>query len=233
MDLPPAEKPLTNAPSWFGTEPAKPGDDSGLGGEWAEGIDAAAAAVPVREGLVAPRRGSWYIPLLEGENTLVLDGNLADDSGEVLVVANGSFLVNGGLLNRARRPLAKRVTDWIGQGGHRVVFVEGRTPRVDPSEKGSSSRDDEEPSSSGLAIPTRGPLGMIVPHFLALGVLACLYFGTRLGRARGEPPPGVGKPSLHAEALGDLLAKTRNPAAAQSLLDAYHRWRTPDRPPPS
>ena len=54
------------------------------------------------------------------------------NDARVLVVANGSFLLNATLVNRARRPLALRVARWAGDEPMHVAFVEGSFVLGDP-----------------------------------------------------------------------------------------------------
>ena len=74
-----------------------------LGGPWSEGIDPVQASLTRHETLDA---ASEEEILLEGDGkTLAMEWQRSNDA-RVLVVANGSFLLNATLVNRARRPLA-------------------------------------------------------------------------------------------------------------------------------
>src|SRR5262249_4700427 len=128
---------------------------------------------------------------------------------QVLVVANGSFLLNFPLVNRARRTLAMRVVDWAGPTPRRVVFVESRLP-TDLSQL-------KPPSATALLWIE--PFGLIFAHLGVLALVACLAAASQLGRPKPDPPSGTDRPAAHAEALGDLLAKARDAAAAQAALE--------------
>jgi hypothetical protein len=63
--------------------------------------------------------------LLTGDGKTLVREDLQSYPPKTLVIASGTFLVNGSLLNRARRPLAEKVVEWVGQRPRRVAFVEG------------------------------------------------------------------------------------------------------------
>ena len=129
----------------------------------------------------------------------------------MLVIANGSFLLNEAVVNPARRPLAERVVDWADRGRDRsVAMVEG-----------SSVLGDGE-------MPTLWDLLRRLPAFALGGDPG------RPGRAHGDagarpgwaararaPPSGADRPAEHALALGALLARAGaaadSPRAARSL----------------
>lgn len=214
-DLPPPAKSPADPSQWFGLAPS-PGSPvlcQKLSGPWAEGIDPGAAALTRHQAFQLDEDASETV-LLEGDGQpLVLEWQwYGAGSDAVLVVANGSFLLNEPLVHRARRPLAQRVLRWAGETPRRVVFVEG-----------------ENPLAEGEHRPSRWPppLDWIMPHLLAFGLVACLSRAVVLGRLRPEPPSGADRPAAHAEALGDLLSKTRDAEAARSLLESYRRWRHP------
>ena len=213
-DLPARPKEPAGADVWFALEP-KPKDPAPcrtLGGPWAVGVDARAAAVSKHEAFRD-----------EGDEEILLDGDgspLAmawsfDNGSKALALANSSFLLNAALLNRARRPLALRVAEWIGDPPLHVAFVEGASPVVEDGEAG------ENPFRL-LGVP---PFDVISPHLLGFLLLLALAHAARLGRPLPEPPSGIERPSAHPEALGSLLAKTDRGDAARFLLETYRRWR--------
>ena len=216
--LPPKPKETADPSEWFGFAP-KPGQPStckALSGKWAEGVDAKAAAVAKHETL---RLEMGETVLLEGDGAaLVASWTMANDN-EVLALANASFLLNAALLNRARRPLAMRVVDWIGpaEGSKHVAFVEGASPMA----------EDAGERRSAFWFLKAPPFDWIFLHLLGFLLLLALAYAVRLGRPSAEPPGGVGRPSAHPEALGALLARTGQAEAAQGLLEAYRRWRRP------
>ncbi len=208
-------KDVGEAAEWFTVDDPKAAAQvcKSLEGPWAERVDPAKAAVAHHETLNA---GSALI-LLKGDGApLAMQKTRFNDSA-ILVVANGSFLLNAALLKPARRPLALRVAQWPGGPGRQVAFAEGN----------SVLGDDSPPSVFALLrVP---PFGWVAGQLLVLGLAACLARAPRLGRARPEPASGEDRPVAHPEALGALLARTRQADDARAILDAYRRWRYPSQ----
>ncbi len=214
--LPPkAEKPA-RAEEWFATAPTKPGVATKLTGPWSSGVDAAAPKLPVHE----PIKGPGAKVLLEADGAPLVLERTRSEGGRLLVVASGGFLLNEALANRARRPLAGRVADWIGPEPERVAFVEGFGPLGEFT---------AEPTLWGLLARLDG-LRMVAIHLAALGLAAALYRAPRLGRPRPPELDWGGRPAAHAEALGALLARTGDRAAATAILAEYDRWRHDSNP---
>lgn len=225
-----------------GTEPADPdawfGQDasggmtpacSTLEGPWAEGVDPASAEIPVSRALDSV--SEVEVPLLLGDGrVLVMDWVWEMEAGgeepsAVLVVANGSFLLNAAMVPPARRPLASRAADWAGDEPRNVAFVEG-----------SFLLGDETPMPTPWDVIRQIPeLGMVAGHFMALALVAALSRAVILGRPRPAPDSGADRPRAHAEALGDLMARVGGDRAARAILSSYRRWRRPrthpDDPP--
>ena len=192
-----------------------------LGGPWAEGIDPVQASLTRHETLDA---ASEEEILLEGDGkTLAMEWQRSNDA-RVLVVANGSFLLNAALVNRARRPLALRVARWAGDEPMNVAFVEGSFVLGDPP---------AQPSVFGLL--KISPFGWLAAQLLVLGLAVCLARAPRLGRPRPDPPSGEDRPVAHPEALGALWERTGAADDARSALQTYRLWRHParrgERPP--
>jgi hypothetical protein len=126
-------------------------------------------------------------------------------------------LLNEGIVNPARRPLAEHVLDWVNGGSEHVAMVDG------PSVLGEGAG---MPSLWDLLwrIP---PLRWVAIQVGLAALLAALARAPRLGRPRPDPPSGADRPAEHAVALGALLAKTGAASEARELVDSYRRWRTP------
>ncbi|MEO6809997.1 MAG: hypothetical protein ABI353_12865 [Isosphaeraceae bacterium] len=185
-----------------------------LKGPWASGLNPKTSTL-TRHRAIKPDPKSRILLTGDGEALVVEQPNYDADVPQILIVANGSFLLNLPLVNRARRPLAGKVVDWSGSATRQVAFVESRSP-TDPA---------GERSPSVFSLLWIEPFGWIAAHLGAFGLLTALVAAARLGRARPEPPAGADRPAAHAEALGDLLARSRDADAARTHLDAYRRWR--------
>ena len=188
--LPKKAKDSADPYTWFEVDDAShpPRTCASLAGDWATGIDAATADLTMHESI----RSHRHSVLLEADGKpFVLEKTIG--AGRLLAIANGSFLLNEGVVNPARRPLAKHVLGWVGGGSERVVMVDG------PSVLG----EERMPSLWDLLwrIP---PLRWIAIQVGLAALLAALARAPRLGRPRPDPPSGADRPAEHAVALGAL-----------------------------
>ncbi len=210
--------------AWFTVKhsPGSPTICKTLGGDWAGGIDPVRASLTRHETLVADAEGlspeDAVGVLLKGDGKiLAMEWHRANEA-RVLVVANGSFLLNAALVNRTRRPLAMHVARWPGDEPMHLAFVEGSFVVGDPP---------AQPSVFGLLeIP---PFGWLAAQLLVLGLAVCLARAPSLGRPRPEPPSGEDRPVAHPLALGALWERTGAAEDARSALQTYRLWRHPSR----
>jgi hypothetical protein len=211
--LPSKARSAADPVTWFkvGAPVYPPRACTSLGGSWAATVDAERAALPLHE----PLEGRGARVLTDGEDrTLVLDKS-SPGEGRVLAIANGSFLLNEGLVQAARRPLALRVLDWAGPAPRRVALVEG-----------SFVLAGEESVPGLWDLLKRLPvLRWIAVQVGLAALLASLARAPRLGRPRSDPPSGADRPVAHAEALGTLLAQSGDAEEAQAILQQYLHWR--------
>jgi hypothetical protein len=215
-DLPLKAKDAAPRATWFTTDTpvSPPRVCTTLSGEWAAGVDAQAAALTVHE----PLNSNAGHVLLEGDGKPIVIMKRAGQPN-VLLVASGTFLLNGALVNPARRPLAERVADWPDNIGDHVALVEGAF-LLD---------GDKAPSLFDLLARLPGLRWAAIQVGLA-ALFAALARAPRLGRPRPEPVSGADRPAAHAEALGSLLEQTGDALAARELLARYHQWRNPHTP---
>jgi hypothetical protein len=215
--LPKKAAPSAPAGPWFGVDTAwlPPRVCKKLSGPWATDIDAAKAAITVHEPLKADRGRTL---LEEDGKPLVVEKRIG--KGRVLVIANGSFLLNEAVAHPARRALAERVIEWAGRDESPVALVEGSGVLAD-----------------GDGMPTLWSLLSRLPSFRWVAIqsglaalLAALARAPRLGRPRPVPPSGADRPAEHALALGALLARTGAAQDARDLVAEYRRWRYPRSP---
>jgi hypothetical protein len=199
-----------------------------LSGPWSQGIDESKARISFRGRLDIPATADATgkddpLPPDETEPLLVGDrqtlafraSDFAWSSGQVIVVANGSFLLNYPLVNREHRKLAGRLIDECS-GGRSVVFLES-------GPGGPEVLDKEAPTTGGLAMLRIWPLNAIVIHLTIFGLVYCLARWPVFGRPKeipGENPADFGR---HVTALGQLLARTKDLGYAQSRLAQYQQ----------
>jgi hypothetical protein len=209
-----AEKPADRE-SWFdmGRVAAPPRQCKSLEGPWAVGVNAGEAALTLHEPL---ELGPEDV-LLTGDGEVLAMEWAVDRGSRVLAIANGSFLLNLPLVIPARRPLAERVVEWIGDEPRRVAFVDG------PSVLG---RMDAPPAFLDMVARIKS-FRWVALHLGLFGLLACLARAPRLGRPIPDPPSDADRPAAHAEAVGALLERSRAIATARDVLATYRRWRFP------
>ena len=88
--------------------------------EWHDGIDPKRVEISLRSRLVPPKDAKTL--LKSGDDALV--SQQMRKTGRLIVVANGSFLLNLPLVNHEHRKLAGKLIDAIPSPGKNVVFLE-------------------------------------------------------------------------------------------------------------
>src|SRR5436190_17481878 len=137
---------------WFTvSRDEKPEAVKQLGGPWAKGVDAAKTEIRLegRLAIPSPSDAAAADPsppkeietLLSSDELPIVfrerDNDFGD--GQIIVVSNGSFVLNFPLVNQEHRKLAARLVNECGPAARRVVFIESGPglPRVldkEPSE---------------------------------------------------------------------------------------------------
>jgi hypothetical protein len=153
------------------------------------------------------------------------DGHLLDRGGaggalppnQLLVVTNGSFLLNLPLVNHEHRKLAAHLIDELPSTA-RIVFLE--------SGPGGPPIRDAEPAPrppNGLEVFAIWPLGVVLLHVAALGLVFCFAKMPIFGVPRDPREVSLSDFGKHVAAFGELLHLTRDRGYAQSRLDHYHQ----------
>jgi hypothetical protein len=220
-----SQMPKKDYARWYTARRDEPPRGPGtLSGPWAEGIDTEAARLSVAGQLAIPVSGDSNasdpkVPdsvetLLAVEGaplvTRVTDPSYGD--GQVIVMSNGSLVLNYPLVNHERRKLAARLVNEVGEPG-RVVFLE--------SGAGGPKVLEKEPTAGGPSWWEQWPFSAILPHMALVGIVLCLAYSPIFGRPRelpAESPSDFGK---HVAALGQLLARTKDQNYAQARLAHY------------
>ncbi|MCI0361459.1 MAG: hypothetical protein L0211_23500 [Planctomycetaceae bacterium] len=223
-----AKMPAKKYARWFTAKrDAKRRDIRSLQGPWADGIDAKKCEIVLAGRLDVPAQADKgagdpdlpekFEPLLVSEgDTLAfrVENGDAWNGGQVIVVANGSWLLNYPLVNHEHRKLAARLVNECGLPGN-VAFLES-FPEGPPV-------SDKEPAgnSATLALMDVWPLNAIVIHLTILGIVFCLARSPIFGRPRELPTETAADFGKHVTALGELLARTKDRAYAQGRLHQY------------
>jgi hypothetical protein len=197
-------------------KPKDAGEDYWIfGGPWSRDVDLTGLRLP-REAVLEleDEEYEWQVLLKCRGEAIVAETEFVGGS-KLLLVPNGSFLLNEPLVRAERRKLAERVVQWaLEGGGQRVVFVEGAQPTSEPA---------ESDSLGGMGFLLRDPFRWMAAQFLAVGLAYILFHAARLGRARPLPAAEGERPVRHAEALGDLLARSPDRRSVLAELETYRR----------
>jgi hypothetical protein len=139
-------------------------------------------------------------------------------SGKILVVPNGSFLLNLPLVNHEHRKLAQRMI--MECQGDRVGFL--HTDSFDRDMHSGS----ESGTLPGIALLGSWPLGIIIVHAFLLGVLLCFAWFPILGRPSEGEQASTSDFGKHIKAVGSLLVRVADREHAFRVLTEYQNHRS-------
>ncbi len=185
---------------WFKIESGSRRDVRELAGPWSKGIQAAQTEIEVRSKLVP--LGSTRRLLTSVDDVLVArNDRLRWNQSQLILVDNGSFLLNLPLVNHEHRKLAGRLIEAAGPAG-KVVFLESGPggPPVDPL------RSD----NSLWKVFGAWPLNAVLLHFAVLGIIFCFARWPIFGRPRVPPAESTSDFVHHVDAIGELLRRTKD-----------------------
>jgi hypothetical protein len=172
------------------------------------------APVPPRESLAMN-----YEVLLAGDGEpLVTRATFKNGlPGEILIVQNGSFLLNYPLVNHEHRKLAAKLIEHCGESAgekSEVVFLESTG---DPQIVEETPQADSNP----FRILTVWPINVLLLQATIVGILYCFSSAPIFGRPRfllGESLADFGQ---HVAALGKLLARGKDRNYALQRIQNY------------
>jgi len=228
---------------WFKVEDSKPRRATTLAGPWADGVDPAKAEIELNRQLVpltseeellttkdetlisravyeAGNWKTWDIDLGEWEEPDYEQWNedgQQGDSSQLIIVSNGSFLLNLPLVNHENRKIAARLVAETGQPGM-VVFL--KSDMYGPDIR---SDDPQVAAPSGLEVFGVWPLNFALLHLAALGIIFCFARAPLFGQARDPQERTMSDFGQHVSALGELLQATRDEAYASGRLQYYQQ----------
>ena len=230
---------------WFVTRRDYPGRQvNALSGPWSRGVDASGAQIwsqgrleiPTDKELTTywdtePPLDYWkpqYTPLLtSGKETLAFEVNKEGwDGSRIVVVANGSFLLNLPLVNLQHRRLAGRLIDECSPCVT-VAFLESRVGG--PLVHGEIDPLDEDSLRSRVLLAT---------HWVLLGTIYCFFVFPIFGRPKSIETDTVADFGQHVDAMAELLERSEDVAYAQQQLGIYRKGQRheqssgPAGPPP-
>jgi hypothetical protein len=181
---------------------------------WLEGVDPAKVEIELKSRL-APSENAKI--LLASKDDALVSG-IPWQNSRLIVVANGSFLLNVPLVNREHRKLAGKLIDEIGPPGRKVVFLE--------SGSGGPPIRDKDPtlgSPTGLEIFNLWPTNWILLHLSAAGVLFCFVRWPIFGRPRRLKRVAESDFGRHIAAEAELLKRSGDRTYATARLLHYRQ----------
>ncbi len=182
--------------------------------QWLDGVDASRLEIELRRRLSPPTDAE--VLLKSGDDVLVSRQTI--EQGHLIVVANGSFLLNLPLVNHEHRKLAGRLIDEVGSTAKRVAFLE--------SGSGGPAIRDRDPAAAaptGLEMFDAWPTNWILLHLTALGVIFCFSRWPIFGRPGSSEANGASDFGRHIDALAQLLKRSRDRDYATEKIEHYRR----------
>jgi hypothetical protein len=192
-----------------------------LAGPWSSGVDSAKTDIQLYSTYQFDPADN--VLLSDNRDTLVARRHFHSAASwttgappsQLIVVTNGSFLLNLPLVNHEHRKLAQHLIDEL-PASSRVVFLESR--------KGGPPIRDAEPVArppNGLAIFSIWPIGGVLLHLAVLGLLFCFARLPIFGVPRDPPEATLSDFGKHVTALGELLQLTGDRNYARARLEQY------------
>jgi len=207
--------------AWFTTDTSKPSRKvKTLEGDWSGGVDPSKCDIEIGTRLKDDNVSGEVVRLLESNGDVLVASHqegYAGGGGEVIVVTNGSFLLNAPLVNREHRKIAAKLIEHLGSPST-VVFLESdsRGPPI-------SEKDATDTSRSPFDMLDAFPMGMILLHAAFAGLVACAWLYPIFGNPRVLRPATRTDFGQHVKAVGELMAKSQNTQYAQRQIEAYQQ----------
>lgn len=208
-----------------------------LTGPWAEGIDAAKTQI-VLHSKIEPRSSEKIyekaneedeellyqiddqeVLLGTAEEPIVIRYGSEYSENQVLLVNNGSFLLNLPLVNPEHRKLAGRLINQCDSvyAPDSVAFLETDAyVRI-------LSADDSTEGKTGWEWLERWPLNLVGLQLAWWLIVLCFALYPIFGRAKRLPSASTSDFKKHIDSVGDLLEATDDHAYAQTRLQQYQQ----------
>jgi hypothetical protein len=219
--------PTTRFGGWFTLRDGPRRKVTTISGDWAAGIDARQTDITVASTLGPPQQGDvdirlGYVPdemntqalLASGNDVLISKVTMTDNEwggGQIIVVANGSMLLNYPLVNKENRKIASKLIGECPDGA--VAFLESGRGGPPVEHKAVKKKKQDWPF----------PMNAIIYHLVALAVIYCLSRFAIFGRPWTLPTESPADFGKHIQALGKLMQKTKDQAYAYARLQQYRQ----------
>lgn len=191
-------------------------------GPWSDGLVAERANIWVGSRIIIPEDAdddatSWQSEVLlkSGDEVIAAEISRAlwDDS-RIVVVNNGSWLLNMPLVNHEHRKLAGRLVQSCR--GDKVVFVESGMGGPQVAESGPRRHH-------GLEAFTVWPVNVVLLHLTVVGIVYCFAVFPIFGRAKQLPARDNSDFGSHITALGELLGRAGDENFARRQIAQFQQ----------
>jgi len=186
-------------------------DDIGDDQTWQKEWDKA----PRAKILLAGRDGTPLVTSLQSENY---------KNSQILTVVNGAPLLNGSMVEPLFRQVAHQLIDRV-LPARRLAILHFDSSGILMSDVISENQVE------GLAILTTWPLNIIFAHLVFGGCLVLLAVFPIFGRPQESPHASVSDFGQHAEAVGQMLAKSGDTHFALQMINDYYTQVCDESPP--
>jgi hypothetical protein len=208
----------TDTTEWFSIDEEKPREVKTLSGQrrWIEGVDASKLQIQLRRRIVPEIRVQTL--LRSNGDVLVARAWRGLRGSRLILVVNGSFLLNMPLVNREHRKLAGRLIEEIGPGTKEVAFLES-----DADSPLIQSKDPATTVPTGFELLRAWPTNWILMHLIAAAVIFCFSRWPIFGTARRDDDAHASDFGKHVDALAETLKRSQDREYAMSRVRQYRQ----------
>jgi hypothetical protein len=177
---------------------------------WTAGVDPKKARIEIGHRLKPPE----FAEVLLSSDGDALVARQEWGESQLLVVTNGSFLLNVAIVNHEHRKLAQTLVDQLGAPPKQVYFLDTRNRAELEILKEEPQDRRRDPSN---------PLNLIILQLALLGTLFTASRWPIFGPPHGAESQHLSDFGKHVEALGDLLERNANVDRARQRLAHYRQ----------
>ena len=180
---------------------------------WTQGIDPLKLDIELNHRMT-PSDGAET--LLESEGDVLISSRRFARS-RLILVANGSSLLNLPLVNQEHRKLAGQLVEELGDSPQTVVFLESQ------GDLPISDSDTMAGPPTGMEIFNIWPTNWILLHLSILGILFCFSRYAIFGRPLEPEQENISDFGEHTRSLGQLLERSGDSSYAMTKLLHYQQ----------
>jgi hypothetical protein len=217
--------------TWFDIDAKAPHlDIKSLDGVWSLNIDPPKVEIAINSRITAVAGDRDTDRLLIGDGQTLVFRERFDPirtrpqlydvsaASQLIVVANGSFLVNLQLVNKEHRKLAGRLIGELDKPS-RVVFLHADVPTRIRNTRGGGRQE----TAGVVDVFGVWPLSVILIQWIVVLALFCFSRWPIFGPPRDPQPPPASDFGLHIGALAETWELTRDSSYAQERWQHYQQ----------